>query len=57
MVANKDTYRLCVVINAVINPSLITFVWNEATSSWVSDIDETIKISIETIPSYHAYVE
>ena len=57
MVNNKDCYRLCVVTNALCNPSLIIFVWDDEQSVWVSDIDQSIKISIEEKPSYLAVVE
>ena len=57
MVNNKDCYRLCVVTNALCNPSLIIFVWDDEQSAWVSDIDQSIKISIEEKPSYLAVVE
>lgn len=57
MVNNKDCYRLCVVTNALCNPSLIIFVWDDEQLAWVSDIDQSIKISIEEKPSYLAVVE
>jgi hypothetical protein len=45
------------VTNALCNPSLIIFVWDDEQSAWVSDIDQSIKISIEEKPSYLAVVE
>lgn len=47
MMANKDCYRLCVVINAVTSPSLINFIWDEGKKEWISDEDESIILSIE----------
>ena len=57
MMSNKDRYRLCVVTNAVKNPSLIKFIWDESLGEWVSDEDETISLTIELKPSYLAIVE
>ena len=57
MMSNKGCYRLCVVINAIKNPSLIKFIWNESMGAWVSDDDETICLSVELKPSYLAVVE
>ena len=57
MMSNKDCYRLCVVTNAIKNPSLIKFIWDESLRAWVSDEDETISLSIELKPSYLAIVE
>ena len=57
MMENKDSYRLCVVTNAIKNPTLIVFVWDEAQKEWVSDEDENIILKIEVKPSYLATVE
>lgn len=57
MVSNKECYRLCVVVNAIISPTLITFIWNNEKESWVSDEDESVRLSIELKPSYLAEIK
>ena len=57
MMSNKGCYRLCVVINAIKNPTLITFVWDEDMQAWVSDSDTSICLKIDLKPSYLAVVE
>lgn len=57
MNANKNDYRLCVVINAVTSPQLIVFVYDIVYDAWISDCDPTIKLSFELHPSYVARIE
>lgn len=57
MMANKDCYRLCVVINAINNPQLVVFIWKEDLGAWVSDTDESIVLTIDLKPSYLAVVK
>lgn len=57
MMADKDNYRLCVVINAVKAPQLIVFLWDESQKSWVSEDDTSITLTIDMKPSYIASVE
>lgn len=57
MKAYKDSYRLCVVTNAVSNPTLVKFIWDEGLNAWVSDLDESIVLTIDMKPSYLAVVE
>ena len=57
MMANKDCYRLCVVTNAIKNPYLVVFIWKEDLGAWVSDMDESIVLTIDIIPSYLAVVK
>lgn len=57
MMANKDCYRLCVVTNAVQKPYLIVFIWKEELGAWVSDMDESIVLTIDIKPSYLAVVK
>lgn len=57
MINNKNCYRLCVVTNVLKSPTLIIFAWDDEQGAWVSDIDPSIKISIEEKPSYLAVVE
>jgi hypothetical protein len=57
MMSNKGCYRLCVVINAIKNPTLIKFVWDEDMQAWVSDSDTSICLKIDLKPSYLAVVE
>lgn len=55
MMANKDSYRLCVVVNALVSPMMVVFVWDEVVNAWVSDKDESIVLKIT--PSYLAEVK
>ena len=57
MMANKDSYRLCVVTNAIKNPYLVVFIWKEDIGAWVSDVDESIVLTIDIKPSYLAVVK
>ena len=57
MMADKDNYRLCVVINAVKAPQLIVFLWDESQKAWVSEDDTSIALTIDMKPSYIASVE
>lgn len=57
MDANKKHYRLCVVINAIKNPQMIVFVWDNSLGKWVSEDDNSIALEIAEIPSYIASVE
>lgn len=57
MMNNKDSYRLCVVTNAIKNPYLVVFIWREDLGDWVSDFDESIILSIDIKPSYLAIVK
>ncbi len=57
MMANKDSYRLCVVTNAIKKPTLIKFLWDKDVKAWVSEMDPSILLSIELKPSYLAVVE
>ena len=57
MMADKDRYRLCVVINAIKNPQLIVFVWDEGQGLWVSEDDTSVALTIDMKPSYVASVE
>ena len=57
MEANKKHYRLCVVINAIKNPQMIVFVWDNSLGKWVSEDDNSIALEIAEIPSYIASVE
>ena len=57
MKAYKDSYRLCVVTKAVSNPTLVKFIWDEDLNAWVSDLDESIVLTIDMKPSYLAVVE
>ena len=56
MDANKKHYRLCVVINAIKNPQMIVFVWDNSLDKWVSEDDNSIALEIAEIPSYIASV-
>ena len=56
MEANKKHYRLCVVINAIKNPQMIVFVWDNSLDKWVSEDDNSIALEIAEIPSYIASV-
>ena len=57
MMANKDCYRLCVVTNAIKKPYLVVFIWKDDLGAWVSDIDESIVLTIDIKPSYIAVVK
>ncbi len=57
MMVNKDSYRLCVVTNAIKKPTLIKFLWDKDVKAWVSETDSSIILSIELKPSYLAVVE
>lgn len=57
MMANKDSYRLCVVTNAIQNPYMVVFIWREELGAWVSDMDESVVLSIDIKPSYIAVVK
>lgn len=57
MFKDKKNYRLCVVINAKVNPQMIVFVWDSMTEQWVSEEDSSIVLSIDMKPTYIAYVE
>ena len=57
MMSNKGCYRLCVVTNAIKKPTMIKFIWDESIRAWVSDDDESIRLSIEIKPSYLAVAE
>ena len=57
MLGHKMNYILCVVTEAIKNPTLINFIWDEGRSAWVSDRDPNILLSIELKPSYLAVVE
>lgn len=57
MVDNKDSYRLCVVTNAIENPLLTVFIWNCEQEEWVADDDNAIILKIEEKPTYLATVE
>ena len=57
MINNKNCYRLCVVTKVLKSPTLIIFAWDDEQGAWASDIDPSIKISIEEKPSYLAVVE
>jgi len=54
---DKKNYRLCVVINAVINPQMIVFIWDNTLKQWVSEDDSSIVLSIDMKPSYIACVK
>lgn len=53
----KKHYRLCVVINAIKNPQLLVFIWDNLLRKWVSEDDNSIALAISEIPSYIASVE
>lgn len=57
MNANKDDYRLCVVINAILSPKMIVFIYDKSSGAWVSDCNPTIKLSFDVHPTYVARVE
>jgi hypothetical protein len=57
MMNNKDSYRLCVVTNAIQQPVLTVFIWDSILRAWVSDKDQSLVLSIEERPSYLAEVE
>lgn len=57
MMSNKSSYRLCVVIKALKEPTLITFLWNETIKAFVSETNPDIVLSIEERPSYLAEVK
>ena len=57
MAAHKESYRLCVVTNALKKPTLITFIWDDVVNAWVSEADPSTVLSIELKPSYLAVVE
>lgn len=57
MMSNKDSYRLCVVTDAIKKPMLITFYWEDSIKYWVSEEDSAIVLSIENKPYYLASVE
>ena len=57
MMANKNSYRLCVVTNAIKNPTLVKFIWDKSLGLWVSESDPSIILKIELKPSYLAIVE
>lgn len=54
---HKKHYRLCIVINAIKNPQLIVFIWDNLLQKWVSEDDSSIALEISTIESYIASVE
>ena len=57
MMSNKDNYRLCVVTNAIKKPTLIKFIWDDISNTWVSDADPDTRLTIELRPSYLAFIE
>lgn len=57
MQANTSSYVLCVVTNAIKNPSLINFVWNADKGIWESNEDPSIILTIDPRPSYVAEVK
>lgn len=57
MMSNKASYRLCVVTNALNNPTLIKFLWDHTVKSFVSETNPDIALSIEERPSYLAEVK
>jgi hypothetical protein len=57
MMNYKDSYRLCVVTNAIQQPVLTVFIWDSILRAWVSDKDQSLVLSIEERPSYLAEVE
>ena len=57
MFKDKKNYRLCVVINAKVNPQMIVFVYDGSSGQWVSEDDPSIVLSIDMKPTYIAYVE
>lgn len=54
---DRKNYRLCVVINATINPQMIVFIWDDTLKQWVSEDDSSIVLSIDIKPSYLASVK
>ncbi|MBR4129226.1 MAG: DUF3883 domain-containing protein [Bacteroidaceae bacterium] len=57
MMKDKKHYRLCVVVNAVRNPQMVVFVWDESLRQWVSEVDSTMILDIDMKPSYIASVK
>ena len=57
MMKDKKHYRLCVVVNAVRNPQMVVFVWDESLRQWVSEVDSTMVLDIDMKPSYIASVK
>ena len=56
MLNNTESYRLCVVTNAIQKPVLTVFIWDENRKAWVSDKDQSLILNIELKPSYLAEV-
>lgn len=54
---NRKNYRLCIVINAVTNPQLIVFIWDNTLKQWVSEDDSSTVLIIDMKPSYIACVK
>lgn len=57
MCADRKNYRLCLVINAVISPQMVVFIWDNSLEQWVSEDDSSIVLSIDMKPSYIACVK
>ena len=57
MCDDRKNYRLCVVINAAINPQMVVFFWDNTLEQWVSEDDPSIVLSIDMKPSYIACVK
>lgn len=57
MMHDKKNYRLCVVINAIKNPQMVVFIWDNFSKQWLSEDDSTIVLSIDMKPSYIACVK
>lgn len=51
---DRDNYRLCVVFNAIKSPQLVVFIWDYALEKWVTELDQSIILDIETRESYVA---